>query len=995
MSLNRSSFAVVLFAVIFGAGLGGCRTSDKGVVLTRDSGAKDGPMDTSFREMAPMACSQTVVDKKANGERCECADQCGSGNCVDGVCCNSACTGTCQKCDLPGSAGMCSPVPAGMAPAIQGQCQAQDPSTCGLDGMCDGMGACRKYPDSTPCGGGTCQGSTVMGAKVCSAGVCTAGPSVVCSPYGCNPATGRCFDVCSDNSQCDGRECKDRSCGQKPLGAVCTAATECDSGNCADGVCCNVACTGACVSCNQAAMMGECAPVPVGSPDLHGVCIMEPLSTCGTSGLCNGLGGCARYAAGTECKASSCSAGSEIPMSVCDGNGTCLIGAPVSCAPFVCAGTACRVSCIGNEDCSAGNICVDGSCGKKPNGQRCAAASECVSNFCVDGVCCDSACGGTCVYCASPNARGRCTNVGAGAVDPRGMCQDRGASTCGTNGRCNGSRACQSYPNGTVCRGASCNAGTNQRTQQGTCSGGTCSTPAATTCAPYRCNGTACGNRCATNNDCVAPNTCQNGSCGKKPPGQICARADECASNVCAQGVCCSTACGGLCQACNLPGLAGTCSPVPAGGQDPGGRCAAQAPATCGRDGTCNGAGACRLHPATTMCAAASCSNGTATAASLCDGNGACTSGAARQCAPYVCNAATASCFSSCDGNGQCAPPNQCENSTCGRKGNGSSCNSGPECLSGNCVDGVCCNESCGGSCRSCAVAGSVGTCSNVTSGMPDPRGMCPMSQPESCGNDGTCNGSGGCKRWPSTTMCRSPSCPAGGPTFTMAAFCDGNGACPSSQSTMCAPYKCNAAGTVCAASCNGNDDCSGGSICLGGMCDQPKANGAMCSAGGECASGNCVQGVCCNMACGGSCRTCIKAGSVGTCSNVDAGDDDPAGMCMNETASNPCGQTGKCNGSGGCQLRASGTSCGTVCTGDQLEARTCNGSGTCGGTPMACPGFLKCQSNACPATCNADSDCIGRVCNTMTGACVQCTSDANCTAPQVCSMATNTCVDP
>jgi hypothetical protein len=982
MSLKRSLFA---FAVVVGLGLVSCRTSDKGVRV--DSGAKDGPSDIGFREMAPMSCGQAVVDKKGNGERCACGDECGSGFCVDGVCCNSACNGTCQRCDVAGSAGMCAPVPAGMPPALESQCPKQDPSTCGQDGLCDGMGGCRKYPDNTSCGAGTCQGSTVVGAKVCMGGACTAGTTTVCAPYNCNQAAGRCFDVCDNNSQCDGRECKDKSCGKKPLGAVCTAATECDSGSCADGVCCNVACGGPCVSCNLAGRAGECAPVSVGSPDPHGVCIPEALGTCGNSGLCNGLGGCARYAAGTECKPSSCAAGSEIPMSICDGNGTCLIGAPVTCAPFICAGTACRISCTVDAECAPGNTCVNGSCGKKPNGQRCVAAGECLSNFCVDGVCCENACTGSCVYCASPNARGRCTNVGAGAVDPRGVCVDRGAASCGTNGRCNGSRACQTYANGTVCRAASCNATTNLRTAQGTCNNGACTSPAAASCAPYKCNGTACGNTCGTTNDCATPNICQGSSCGKKGLGQICARADECASNFCAQGVCCNSACTATCQSCNIPGAVGTCSNVAPGGVDPDARCAAQPTSTCGRDGTCNGSGGCRLHPATTQCAGPSCSGDSAVAASFCDGSGTCRPGATQACSPFRCNSATGACFPSCDATAQCVPPNQCQNSICGTKPNGSSCGSGPECVSGVCAEGVCCNDACTGSCRSCTVGGAVGTCTSVPSGVADPKAMCAVTPATSCGTDGTCNGSGGCRNHPSGTPCRDASCSNG--EAVLAASCNGSGTCPM-QTNMCAPYLCS--GTSCATSCQTSADCAQG-VCINNMCDSPKPNGAMCAGNGECASMLCVEGVCCNNACDASCESCTVSGSVGTCSPIPAGADDPKNMCG--TTSNVCGNTGKCNGSRGCQQAPSGADCPDACDGDEFQARTCNGSGACAGSSMACAGFLKCSGSACLASCSGDdNNCTsGKHCNAG-GQCVDCTSDAHCSGgtPR-CNMTSSTCV--
>ncbi|XOB40311.1 MAG: hypothetical protein ACKKMR_03310 [Candidatus Nealsonbacteria bacterium] len=54
----------------------------------------------------------------------------------------------------------------------------------------------------------------------------------------------------------------------------------------------------------------------------------------------------------------------------------------------------------------------------------------------------------------------------------------------------------------------------------------------------------------------------------------------------------------------------------------------------------------------------------------------------------------------------------------------GESCVLSTECASGYCVDGVCCNETCGGDCEACDLAGSVGTCTSVEDGT-DPEGDC------------------------------------------------------------------------------------------------------------------------------------------------------------------------------------------------------------------------------------------------------------------------------
>jgi hypothetical protein len=79
------------------------------------------------------------------------------------------------------------------------------------------------------------------------------------------------------------------------------------------------------------------------------------------------------------------------------------------------------------------------------------------------------------------------------------------------------------------------------------------------------------------------------------PDGSSCTGGAECASGICADGVCCNRACDGLCQACNVTGMEGTCAPVPAG-EDPANDCAQDPLASCARDGTCDGAGTCRRY---------------------------------------------------------------------------------------------------------------------------------------------------------------------------------------------------------------------------------------------------------------------------------------------------------------------------------------------------------------------------------------------------------------
>jgi hypothetical protein len=907
---------------------------------------------------------------RANGSACSADEDCTSGICADGVCCTHPCTGTCMSCKVKTSMGTCVPVPDGQLPdPARGSCNAEAPSTCGRDGKCDGSGECRKFPEGSICADGRCEGSTVVGAKVCQGGACQAGPDVICTPFSCDPATRTCFDKCTGNAECDGRDCAGGSCGKKPLGNVCKVNAECDSGFCADGVCCNLACTGACVSCNQPGKMGECQPVAEGLPDEHKVCPADGPETCGSSGLCNGQGGCSKYAAGTVCKPSSCSGGSMIPASTCNGLGTCLLGSAITCNPYVCADNACKATCTTNADCVSPNTCVNGSCGQKGLGQKCNANADCKSKFCIDGVCCDQLCGDTCAYCALPNAPGRCTTVPAGVTDPRGFCKNGGPASCAANGKCNGSRACQKYPSGTVCKAGSCDGQTNRSIDESTCKNGVCTAPSPTSCNPYKCNGARCGTSCSTNTQCLGTNICVNGSCGTKMNGAVCSKNTDCKSSFCAQGVCCGTACTASCFSCSLPGSAGTCSPVLANGLDPTGTCKDQGAATCGNDGTCNGSGGCKKYTPGTVCVAAKCAMGSYTSESTCDGKGKCNAGSSRGCAPFVCNSGGTACFDSCTTSAQCMAPRQCMDGKCGLKDDGATCSDPSECKNGHCVDGFCCDTACTEVCKSCALTGKRGVCSAIPDDVADDGGGCVASPESSCGNDGKCNGAGACRKWGTSVECRAASCPSAGATVTKPATCDGKGTCPPGDTQSCGSYKCDT-NNMCRTTCSSDADCNGKACdTTTGNCDKNPL-GVQCSNNDQCASGHCVDNTCCSTAACGTCQTCANA--MGSCKDVPDNMPDPD-SCSDSM--NACGTTGKCDGSGGCKLASAGTECGQMCVNDELVTKTCDGSGHCtgnGGT-QPCHGFV-CANDACVTTCDSNGN-------------------AGCVAPKVC--VNNACEDP
>lgn len=124
-------------------------------------------------------------------------------------------------------------------------------------------------------------------------------------------------------------------------GQACNTAGDCASTHCVDGLCCESDCPGACTSCALAGAQGLCRPVAAGVPDPRGICADTGSATCGTNGLCDVSGHCAKYAAGTECAAPSCKNGVMLTQAAtCDGSGTCVAGQAVKCSSG-CAGNAC------------------------------------------------------------------------------------------------------------------------------------------------------------------------------------------------------------------------------------------------------------------------------------------------------------------------------------------------------------------------------------------------------------------------------------------------------------------------------------------------------------------------------------------------------------------------------------------------------------------------------------------------------------------------------
>jgi len=150
---------------------------------------------------------------------------------------------------------------------------------------------------------------------------------------------------------------------RSPNGAACTTGATCQSGNCVDNLCCDQPCTDACYTCS--ATPGTCLAAAKGT-NPHQACATMAQSTCGTTGVCDGVGACQKFAAGLVCSGfPSCDTSTGLVTGqVCDGTGNCATGTAVDCRGFVCMppNQSCKTSCASDADCLSTHICSAGTC---------------------------------------------------------------------------------------------------------------------------------------------------------------------------------------------------------------------------------------------------------------------------------------------------------------------------------------------------------------------------------------------------------------------------------------------------------------------------------------------------------------------------------------------------------------------------------------------------------------------------------------------------------
>jgi hypothetical protein len=341
---------------------------------------------------------QSALSPSSPALACSSPAQCASGFCVDGVCCDTACTGSCEACSASkkgqGADGTCGVI------ALYA-----DPDNECDDGACDGSGSCKKY------NGATCGATTECLSGNCADGFCCGAPCTE-TCRACSIAKrgggfdGQCGPIAAGtdpDNECDSGECNGAAACTlpKPLanGVICIESSQCTSGNCVDGVCCDTACSGTCQACTAVkkgqGADGTCGPIAANQ---------DPDDEC-LDGVCTGAETCIKFNGAT------CSSPDE-----------CLSG---YCADGYCCGAACTESCRAcSADKKGGG--VNGQCGpiaagtdpdNECDGGECNGAAACTlvsGATCIDGVKngneTDVDCGGgTCVTCGI----GKTCNVAA------------------------------------------------------------------------------------------------------------------------------------------------------------------------------------------------------------------------------------------------------------------------------------------------------------------------------------------------------------------------------------------------------------------------------------------------------------------------------------------------------------------------------------------------------------------------------------------------------
>ena len=328
--------------------------------------------------------AQVCVPLKPDGGACGAEVECASGHCVDGVCCNLACDFSCVACSAEkkggGADGVCEVIAAGTDP--DSECADEGATSCGLDGSCDGSGACRFYEAGTPCGDtASCTDGVQVTPDACAGpGMCMDGGTLACGAFKCDLTS--CRTTYAQEFECvDGAYCSPGSLclAKKGAGQVCTDDSQCLSTNCLIGLPGTFLCScGGNEECStlQYCFSPFCAPrkpnnsaCTADNQCLSDRCVGDPLKC----DVCVDSAGCfaSHYCVTGECVArkqggADCTLGEECLTGNCSGS------------PGVCDPCDAGIPCAATHYCDANSLCQV----QKSKGSICASDAECAAGYC-------------------------------------------------------------------------------------------------------------------------------------------------------------------------------------------------------------------------------------------------------------------------------------------------------------------------------------------------------------------------------------------------------------------------------------------------------------------------------------------------------------------------------------------------------------------------------------------------------------------------------------
>ena len=373
--------------------------------------------------------------------------------------------------------------------------------------------------------------------------------------------------------------------------------------------------------------------------------------------------------------------------------------------------------------------------------------------------------------------------------------------------------------------------------------------------------------------------------------GSTCFHNSECESNICSDGVCCSTSCSGACMACDLPGSLGQCRAAPDGYECPDSN-PCDGTETCqngvcsdGPDLDCDDNNHCTTDTCNTStgCVHTLVPNGTSCSDNnVCNGFETCQDG---YCAPgttLLCDDGDACTIDSCHPSSGCQTSPAPDGSHCP---DSNKCNGDETCQNGVCTDGpdpicdddnVCTSDSC------------------------NPSTGCihsPAQEGVSCSDNNICNG---------LETCQGGVCRSDGPLD-----CNDGDDCTFES---CHPVNgCQYTAAPDGTACGDNKDCSGSEACINGMC--LPGTGAVCDDGNSCTDDQCIPGTGCVY---NNYPTSTPCDDGNVCTT---GDNCVAGICTGSAVN--CDDNNLCT-EDSCDLAAG-------CIHTQLADGTACGGGMCG----------------------------------------------------------------